>query len=61
MILGEGHAAPLLDRLYAKRAVGIATGHDNADRLFALILGQRAEEHVDRFALAMDGIDLVQM
>ena len=61
MLLSKGDAAPLLDRLDAERAVGIAAGHHDPDGVFALILGQRAEEDVNRLALTVKWIDRVKM
>src|SRR6185295_13302985 len=52
--LHDRQAAPLLDRLEAQRAVRTAAREDDADGLVLLVLGQGAEEAVDRRAPAAE-------
>ena len=49
------HAAFALDGPHPEGAVAAGAGKDNADGAFALVLGERAEEEVDRQALAARG------
>ena len=48
VVLGERDAALGLDRFEPERAVRRGAGQDHADGLVPLVLGQRAEELVDR-------------
>ena len=50
--LGEGQPAALLDGLQAECAVPVAAREHDACRRLAPVGGERAEEHVDRLALA---------
>jgi hypothetical protein len=54
--LRERKAAALLDGLEAQRAVAVAAREYYAGRVLALVSGERAEEDVDRLALASAGI-----
>ena len=47
LALHHHHPAGSLDRPDAAHAVAAGTREDHADRLFRLIVGQRAQEHVD--------------
>ena len=51
--LRQRQAAAFLDGLDAERAVRVAAGQHDADRQFALIFGERAEEDIDRLALGL--------
>lgn len=42
----------LLDSLHAERAVGTTARQNDADSIFPMILGQSADEDVDRLALS---------
>ncbi len=46
-VLRHGQAAVLLDRLDPDRALVAGAGQDDADRVLALVLGERDEEPVD--------------
>ncbi len=61
--LGHDHAALALDRPHAQGAVAAGAGEHDADRPLALVLRQRAEEEVDRQALAARrrGLEQVQL
>ena len=59
--LRHGHAAMLLDDLHAQRAVAIAAGQHDRSGVFLLVLSQRAEEDVDRLALARVGGHVLQL
>ena len=48
--LAEREAAMLLDGGHAQRPVAAEAGEDDADRILALVLGERGEEGVDRGA-----------
>jgi hypothetical protein len=50
--LRHDHAAFALDRAHAQRAVAAGARQHDADRPFVLVLRQRAEEEIDRQALA---------
>ena len=49
-VLHQDDAAGFLDRLDADGAVGAGAGQDDGDEAVAMLLGQRAEEEVDRRA-----------
>ena len=51
--LRQGQPAALLDRLEAERAVAAAAGEDDADGALALVVGEAAEEQVDRVGRAL--------
>ncbi len=51
-VLCHRHAALAFDRAYPLRAVAARAGEHDADRAFMLVLGERAEEEVDRQAMA---------
>ena len=48
LVLGEGDAAHGLDLAQPQRAVGAGAGEDHADGAGLLVLGQRAEQVIDR-------------
>ena len=56
--LRKDKAALLLDRFDTENAVAAASREHDADGIFAAILGERTEKHVDGTALWMFGLDL---
>ena len=56
--LRKDKAALLLDRFDTENAVAAASREHDADGIFAAILGERTEKHVDGTALWMFGFDL---